>query len=68
MLSEVLIAARRRLDPTGNIPVFMSFFSSLRLVTVSGLRMDVGLKGTVSTAASSVRSEELVNIRIVLAD
>jgi hypothetical protein len=67
-LSEVLIAARRRLDPIGNTPVFMSFFSSFRLVTVSGLRMVVGLKEAVSTAASSFKREELVNIRIVLAD
>ncbi len=66
MFTEVLIAARRRLDPIGLTPLFISFFSSLADVIVSGLSDD--FKGTSSARASSFDLGVLEKDRIVLAD
>lgn len=66
MLSELCNAARRLLDPMGAIPALISARSCFGFVTVAG--SNVGLDVTVSVVVSSFDREEVVNVRITLAE
>ena len=61
MLSELFIAARRLLDPTGKTPLLIKAFSPFVDVTVAGSK--AGADGVVAVSGSFDR-EELVNVRI----